>query len=119
MDIPVIYREMRPGEEEQVFFFVSNVFSEFVAQQFSKEGIDEFLRYIHPDELASHVRKNLIVLIAEIGGEIIGVIAIRDFNHVALFSSRPGFSEEGLAKRCSAKPWRFAAAMIHHFRKSQ
>jgi hypothetical protein len=49
MDTSIVYRVMKYGEEDRVFVFVSRVFSEFVAPQYSQEGIGEFMKYIQPD----------------------------------------------------------------------
>ena len=98
MDIPIEYRKMRQGEESLIFRFVSRVFNEFVAPEFSQEGIDEFMKYIRPDELTIHIRKNHFILIAEFSSEIIGVIAVRDYNHIALFFVDTLFQRRGVGR---------------------
>jgi GNAT superfamily N-acetyltransferase len=56
-----------------------------VAPEFSKQGIEEFMKYIQPDALDSQLKGNHFALIATLGSEIIGVIEVRDYNHVSLF----------------------------------
>ena len=94
---------MRQGEEGLIFRFVSRVFNEFVAPEFSQEGIDEFMKYIQPDELTIHIRKNHFILIAEFSSEIIGVIAVRDFNHIALFFVDTPFQRRGVGRELFRK----------------
>jgi len=103
MEIPIVYREMMQGEESQIFAFVSRVFNEFVAPEFSQEGIDAFMKYIQPEELAIHIRRNHFVLIAELSSEIIGVIAIRDNNHIALLFVDSRFQRRGVGRQLFGK----------------
>jgi hypothetical protein len=89
---------MKQGEEEQVFTFIKGVFNQFVAPEFSQEGIEEFMKYIQPDALVSHLKINHFALTAALGFEIIGVIVLRDYNHVALFLLTIGTNERELAE---------------------
>lgn len=85
MDTLIEYREMKPGDESHVFTFITEVFNQFVAPEFSQEGIEEFLKYIQPDALAAHLKSNHFGFIASVGSKVIGVIVVRDYNHIALF----------------------------------
>ena len=85
MDIPIEYRRMERGDEKQVFTFIEEVFNQFVAPEFTQEGIEEFMKYIQPDALVNHLKSNHFGILASVGSEIIGVIVLRDYNHVALF----------------------------------
>ncbi len=87
---------MKRGEEGLVFAFVSGVFNEFVAPEYSHEGIEEFMEYIQPDELASRAQKNHFSLIAELGSEIVGVIEVRNYSHVALLFVDSRFQRRGV-----------------------
>jgi GNAT superfamily N-acetyltransferase len=89
-DEPII-RPIEAGEEESVGDLVRRVFDRFVAPDFPEEGIREFLRYAHPSELARRCREGQLTLVAEVRGELAGVIEMRDLEHVAmLFVERPG-----------------------------
>jgi uncharacterized damage-inducible protein DinB len=63
MEEPVIYRSMRLGEEVEICDFVKCSFDQFVAPDYSQEGIDEFMKREHlildyaaiPDELESAI----------------------------------------------------------------
>jgi ribosomal protein S18 acetylase RimI-like enzyme len=98
MDIQIKYRRMKQGDEKQVFTLIKGVFSQFVAPEFSQEGIEEFLKYIQPDALISHLKSNHFALIAALGSKIIGVIAVRDYNHVALFFVDYRYQRMGIGK---------------------
>ena len=99
MDIPIRYQRMEAGDEIQVSTFITEVFNQFVAQGFSQEGIGEFMKYIQPDTLANHLKSNHFGLIAFVGPKIIGVIVVRDYNHVALFFVDSRHQRRGIGRK--------------------
>jgi predicted GNAT family N-acyltransferase len=77
-------RLMKPGEEAEVSALVARVFDEFVAPDFSPEGIAEFFRYAHPTAMARRCEATNRVLVAEENGRIIGMLEMRGFDHIAM-----------------------------------
>lgn len=98
MDTPIEYRPIKQGDASQVFTFITEVFNQFVAPGFSQEGIEEFLRYIQPDTLVDHLTNNHFGFMAHIGSKIIGVIMVRDYNHVALFFVASQYQRKGVGR---------------------
>ncbi len=100
---PLTYRLMEPGEETRVSDLVTRVFDEYVAPDYSAEGVREFLRYVDPNLLAQRSRANHFVLlafasIAPVGPALAGIIELRDWNHVSLlFVDRP-YLRQGIAR---------------------
>jgi predicted GNAT family N-acyltransferase len=91
------YRFMEPGEEQKVCVLVAKVFNEFVAPEYGQDGIDEFFKFADAEAMAGRASSEQVVMIAEIGAEIVGIIEIIRNNHISLlFVSRRG---EGIAKR--------------------
>lgn len=91
------YRFMKPGEESKICSLVENVFNELVAPDYGPEGINEFFRFADPDALAGRSGQGQVVVVAEQGTEIAGVIEILNHDHIAmLFVSRRG---KGIAKK--------------------
>jgi GNAT superfamily N-acetyltransferase len=84
-DEPIEYRRIQKSDVNQVSAFIEGVFNQFVAPEFSQDGVDEFMKYIQPDALVNHLSKNYFGIIALVGAEIIGTIVMRDYSHVALF----------------------------------
>ena len=80
----VSIRRMKHGEEGIVCRLVVEVFSEFVAPLYSQEGVSEFLRYIDPDLMSKRAKSNHFVLMAESDNRLVGIIEIRNFNHISL-----------------------------------
>lgn len=78
------YRILEPGEEREVCDLISEVFNKFIAPGYSAEGVKEFYRYANPEALAARQNDNHFCLVAEMEGRIVGVIEMRNYNHVSL-----------------------------------
>ena len=103
MDIPIEYRRVKPGDEDSVHKFISDVFNQFVAPEFSQEGIDEFMTYVQPDALAGHLKTDHFGIIASSGSDIIGVIVVRQHSHVALFFVDARYQRSGIGRKLLSK----------------
>jgi hypothetical protein len=90
------YRFMKKGEEGRACALIEKVFNEFLAPDYGREGVDEFFRFANPAAMAARMGPEQIVIVAEKGTDIIGVIEMRSVNHIAmLFVGNRG---EGIAK---------------------
>jgi GNAT superfamily N-acetyltransferase len=97
------YEFMKPGEEASVSQLVWNVFEEFEAADYKQEGIDEFKRYIQPEFLAARVAAGkFFVICCKRGGEIVGVIAVKDGHHISLLFVRKQDQKKGIARKLLA-----------------
>lgn len=87
---------MKQGEEAEVCSLVEKVFNEFVAPGYGPEGINEFFKFASQDALADRMGPELVIVVAEQGPDIIGVIEMVRDNHISmLFVDRRG---QGVAK---------------------
>ncbi|MEQ9618473.1 MAG: GNAT family N-acetyltransferase [Deltaproteobacteria bacterium] len=93
-----IYRPLRPGEEAEVCNLVARSFNEFIAPEFSEDGIEEFFRYANPRELAKRSLGNHITIVAETDGAIAGIIEIRGRRHISMLFVDKEFHRRGIAK---------------------
>lgn len=99
----VAIRKIEPGEEQKVCLLVKRVFDEFVAPLYETEGVEEFLKYVNPDRMVARLCSNHFILIAEKGGNPLGMIEIRDFNHISLLFVEGISQRHGIAKRLLAE----------------
>lgn len=95
----IVYRDLRPGEEEAVCAMVAASFAEFVAPDYSPEGVAEFLRYAAPAALAERQRAGHFTLVAEAAGAPVGMIELRHDEHVALLFVDGRHHRRGIAGR--------------------
>jgi GNAT superfamily N-acetyltransferase len=96
----IIYRPMEAGEEQQVCDFVVRVFTESVAPLYSPEGVQEFVTYAaDPGRLRSRLLSNHLVLVAEIRGRIVGVLEMRNSDHISLFFTDGEAQRQGIGRK--------------------
>lgn len=106
------FRLMQSGEETRVSDLVFRVFDEFVAPDFPPEGVEEFLRYIQPDVLRQRSATNHFALLAELGDEVVGVIELRDCEHISLYFVDRAHMGRGIGNEL----WRRALAICRRER---
>ena len=94
----VLYRAARPGEETAVSNLAARSFNEFIAPDFSEEGIDEFFKYANPRSLKKRSEDSHFVLVAEAGGEIAGMIEIREMKHISMLFVDKSRHRKGIGK---------------------
>jgi GNAT superfamily N-acetyltransferase len=99
MEKEIIYREIFKGEEEDVCHLITDCFGEFVAPGYSEEGIMEFAKYVNPKFTEYRLTHNHFILLALDNGIIVGVIEVRNNNHVSLFFVRKGYQNKGIGKK--------------------
>jgi ribosomal protein S18 acetylase RimI-like enzyme len=98
MEDTIIYRSMNPNEVSDVSGLVSCVFNEFVAPEYSLEGIQEFQRYIQPAAFLARLQANHFSLISVVRDKIVGMIEVRNHDHISLLFVAPEFHRRGIAK---------------------
>jgi ribosomal protein S18 acetylase RimI-like enzyme len=89
---------MQPGEETRVWELVSRVFDEFVAPDFPREGVEEFLKFIQPDALRERSGRDSFALLATLNDEMVGMIEIRDHDHISLYFVDQAHMGEGIGR---------------------
>ena len=85
----ISYREMRWGEEERVAELVARVFNQWVAPDYTDEGLRAFLSYAGPEKIAARSGEDHFVLVAEEVNRFVGMIEIRRLEHISLFFVEP------------------------------
>ena len=94
----ISYRMIKPGEESPVSSFVINVFNEFVAPLFAEEDVEEFNRFTSAEAIAKRINNGNTLLVAESGDEIVGVIEVRENNHVGWLLVDKRFQKNGVGR---------------------
>lgn len=96
VSMDIRYRFMRPGEEAEVCDLVERVFNELVAPDYGPEGIAEFFRFCNPPALAQRAGPEQVVVVAEEGAELVGMIEMMRNDHIAMLFVR--HRGQGIAK---------------------
>jgi GNAT superfamily N-acetyltransferase len=95
----LVIREIATGEEIEVSKMIKRVFMEFIAPDLSQEGISEFQRYTRAERLKERLEEGSFVLLALLQHETVGMIEIREDNHISLLFVDGKHQRKGIAKR--------------------
>jgi len=89
-------------DEKEINLFsniVNNVFNEFVGKDYSEEGNKTFKEYMEPQNIMERLKnKNNYFFVAKYNNEIIGMLEMRNKDHIALFFVRKEFHNKGVGK---------------------
>jgi ribosomal protein S18 acetylase RimI-like enzyme len=91
---PFEYRRMRRGEETEVSDLILRVFEEFVAPQFSREGVQEFQNRL----FLRRSEWNHSILVALANKKIVGMIETKNDGHITLFFVDGDHQGEGVGR---------------------
>ncbi len=89
---------MTPEDVPQVSALIGRVFDEFVAPDFVPEGVQTFLQYVTPEALLRHFQANHFGLVAAEADPIVGMIEVRNNDHVSLLFVDKAFQGQGIAR---------------------
>ena len=92
------YRLMSPDDAEGVSALILLSFDEFIAPEYSEQGIAEFHHYVDAEAIRRRIQHDHFVMVAESEGVLAGMIEIRDCNHVALLFVSKDFHHRGIAR---------------------
>lgn len=89
---------MESGQEKTVIDVVREVFDKHVAPEYTQEGVDEFYKFANEKSLAERSKVNFFTVIAYHNETAVGVIEIKEFNHISLFFVKSNFQGKGIGK---------------------
>lgn len=95
-------RDMRLREAEQVAGLVMRSFSEFIAPDYNDEGRASFTAFTRPQKLAERHVYEHFTLVAEHGGEIVGMVQVWRPSHLLMLFVDKSFHRCGVARRLLA-----------------
>jgi ribosomal protein S18 acetylase RimI-like enzyme len=98
IDETLSYHYMSAEDISQVSELVARVFKEFVALEYSSEGVQEFHRYVQPSAYWARSQTDHFSLITVVQDKVVGVIEMRGHNHVSLLFVAPEYQRRGIAK---------------------
>ncbi len=91
--------ELDKNEIKRALFLVRVVFDEFIGHKFSKKGRNEFYKYISIQNILEKYDEDRIVFYGYYDNEtLVGVIALRDSNHISLLFVEKNYHGNGIAR---------------------
>ena len=95
----ISYCGMKEGEQDIVVDLVLNVFNEFVAPQYSDEGVNEFNKFVNAEAVEARFKAGNIFILAKDGDKTVGLIEMRNNSHIALLFVDKSYQHQGIAKK--------------------
>ena len=96
MSDAVSYRIMEPDDVAGVSALILASFDEFIRPEYTQLGIDEFRRFVEPAAIVQRTEADHFVLVAVAGDAPVGMIEIRQHNHVALLFVDKRYQHHGV-----------------------
>jgi len=95
----VIIDELTINEIDCVSNMIDRIFDEFVGKDYSLEGNNTFKDYIKPQNIKNRfIDKSSQFFLAKAEDEIIGIMEIRNKDHISLFFVKKEFLGNGIGK---------------------
>jgi GNAT superfamily N-acetyltransferase len=96
----ILIDELETAEINYVSNMINDIFDEFVGKDYSEEGNDSFKDYIKPQNILTRINeKNCKFFTAKYGDEIIGILEIKNRDHISLFFVKKEFLGKGIGKK--------------------
>jgi GNAT superfamily N-acetyltransferase len=93
------YREIKNGEESRACQLVMECFNEFIAPGYIEEGVAEFSKYVNPHLMQWRLANNHFVLVALDKHVFVGIIEVRNYNHISLLFVKKEYHNRGIGKK--------------------
>lgn len=94
----ITYAIAQPDEYGQILALVRRVFDQTTGQGQSEAGHQTFYAYLDPEAYAQRQQTNHFTQVAKDGERVVGVLEIRDFQHIALMFVDPEYQKRGIAR---------------------
>ena len=91
-------RPLSDGEEIEVCNLVARSFNEFIAPEFSEEGVEEFFKYANPRAFKKRIDLGYLAMVSEIDGNLAGMIEVRGSSHISMLYVDKLYHRRGVAK---------------------
>ncbi len=89
---------MNKEDLSPVIQLVTQVFNQFEAPEYSSEGVGNFLRYIDVEAFRKRMNNNHFALVAQVGETIVGVMEVRNNDHICLLFVDATYHQQGIGK---------------------
>jgi len=95
----ILFREAQPQDVQDITDLALGVFDKYVGCGYSLEGQSVFRMYCDPNAMSTRLTEGTsFCLIAILEQKIIGMIEVRDVNHIALLFVDDRYHKNGIAK---------------------
>jgi GNAT superfamily N-acetyltransferase len=94
------FEEFQPGQEREIYDLIKRVYDEFVAPDYTNEGNQFFYDFIRPEMMLERYSNKIdTIFTAKTNSQIIGVITLRNPDHISLLFVDKEFHGMGIARK--------------------
>ncbi|HEX8965551.1 MAG TPA: GNAT family N-acetyltransferase [Patescibacteria group bacterium] len=84
---------------DAIYTLVSDVFDQFVAPNYIEEGNQEFYKYLDKNAVNNRLQNNHFIILCKARGKVVGLIEVRNLNHVSMLFVNAAYQGRGIAKQ--------------------
>ena len=100
MEYEIIFDKLDIKEINIYSNMINNVFDEFVGKDYSEKGNKTFKDFIDPKNILERLNNDYnICFVAKYNNEIIGILEIKNYDHISLFFVKKDFHNKGIGKK--------------------
>ena len=92
------YRVMQTEDVGNVSVLVNSVFDTYIAPQYTPQGKSEFRKYTESEAFLERIDQGHFVIIAVREDVLVGMIEMRENNHVSLLFVAEAFQRQGVSR---------------------
>ena len=90
---------MSAEDVNAAFSVIKTAFEQFVAPGYAREGILEFYKFANPLAISRRLQENLLLSAKMPDGRIVGMIEVKNLNHISLLFVHPQQHKQGIARQ--------------------
>ena len=94
----ILYRQIQSSEVAAASVLACEAFDQSVAPHYQPEGVSEFHRYASAEALAKRHLEGHITLVAELSGELVGMLHLREPSHISMLFVRASHQRRGIGR---------------------
>ena len=96
----VEYREAEISDFRAISNLANRVFDKYVGPSYSQQGCTVFHKFMEPEAILERYKSgNFPLWVAIVGEEIIGIIGLRNWNHICILFVDGKYQKLGIAKK--------------------
>jgi len=99
LETTITISDLTAHEIPAAYKLVCDVFDAFVASDYSELGRETFYQLVTKEYLAYLHKRNGFSLIAKAKNKIVGILSVRDTNHITLFFVDKEYQHQGIGKQ--------------------
>ncbi len=90
--------DFKPGDEAVLSLMIRRAFEIYIAPDYSDEGLRTFREFTEPDAILRRFQNGDVILCYREEGRIVGVLDVREGNHICQFFVEPDCHGKGIGR---------------------